>query len=438
MTRKMGKMVPELRFPEFEGEWEATQLSKLSSQVTSGSRDWAQFYTPKGDKFIRMTNLPRDGNIRLILDDMKYVTLPLNSSDGLRTSLKTGDILISITAELGKIGLIPENFGKAYINQHIALVKPRIDLTAPTFVAYFLALTSSNNRFNRLNDSGAKAGLNLKTIRAFEVNTPPLPEQQKIAAFLSAVDGKIQQLSRQKELLEQYKKGVMQKIFSQQIRFAAQGRANVAGAGRAGATKDDNGQDYPDWREKRLGDLVTKIGSGVTPKGGAKVYQDEGVIFIRSQNVNSNRLLLDDITYISSEMHNSMKSSEVYASDILLNITGASIGRSCVVPANFTTGNVNQHVCIIRMAEEASEYFYQIFLSSYYGQKLIFQSQAGGGREGLNFQNIRTFKVPYPSYEEQQKIALFLTGIDQKIEAVQNQLTQSQTFKKGLLQKMFV
>jgi len=158
------------------------------------------------------------------------------------------------------------------------------------------------------------------------------PEQQKTASFLAAVDQKIEQLTRKKELLNQYKKGVIQKIFSQEIRF-----------------KDDNGQDFPDWQEKRLGDISIKIGSGSTPTGGAKVYQDQGILFIRSQNVNNNRLLLEDITFISQNIHDQMKGSTVQSADILLNITGASIGRSCVVPTSFDTGNVNQHVCIVRL-----------------------------------------------------------------------------------------
>ncbi|MCI5142399.1 MAG: hypothetical protein D3909_11925 [Candidatus Electrothrix sp. ATG1] len=176
--------VPVLRFPGFSGEWRKEKLGKISLQITSGSRGWAQFYTPTGDKFIRMTNLQRDGNIRLILDDLKYVTLPENSTEGARTSLQTGDILISITAELGKIGLITENLGKAYINQHTALVRPQADATEPAFLAYSLAQPSSNKRFNRLNDSGAKAGLNLRTIRAFLFSAPSLPEQKKMACFI--------------------------------------------------------------------------------------------------------------------------------------------------------------------------------------------------------------------------------------------------------------
>ena len=192
-----------------------------------------------------------------------------------------------------------------------------------------------------------------------------------------------------------------------------------------------------DWVEKRLGDIANKIGSGSTPRGGEKVYQSSGIPFIRSQNVNRNILILDDMTYISEEINVSMKNSIVRANDILLNITGASIGRSCVVPDSFNIGNVNQHVCIIRLNEDNSSNFIQPLIASHTGQKLISQGQTGSGREGLNFQSIRAFKLTLPPLPEQQKIASFLSAVDAKI----SQLTQKGAllgeYKRGVMQGIF-
>jgi type I restriction enzyme S subunit len=103
-----------------------------------------------------------------------------------------------------------------------------------------------------------------------------------------------------------------------------------------------------EWVKAKLGDITEKINSGKTPLGGESNYLTEGIIFIRSQNVNNDQLELDNIVYISEDVHASMQNSMVNANDILLNITGASLGRSCVVPEDFEGGNVNQHVCIIR------------------------------------------------------------------------------------------
>src|SRR5690606_16543894 len=123
--------------------------------------------------------------------------------------------------------------------------------------------------------------------------------------------------------------------------------------------------------------------------------------------------------------------------DVLLNITGASIGRSCLVPKNFKVGNVNQHVCIIRLKREYDPKFIQVFLSSEKGQRLIDQGQTGSGREGLNFQSIRLFKSKFPSLPEQQKIASFLSAVDKKIQQLTRKKELLETYKKGVMQQLF-
>jgi type I restriction enzyme S subunit len=192
-----------------------------------------------------------------------------------------------------------------------------------------------------------------------------------------------------------------------------------------------------EWEEEKLGSITTKIGSGNTPSGGEKVYTDKGVLFIRSQNVNNNILDLSDKTYIPENIHKKMKGSTVFSNDVLLNITGASIGRSCVVPNSVKEANVNQHVCIIRGTEKVESHFLHAFISSYQGQKLIYQGQTGSGREGLNFQSIASFKIPLPTQSEQQKIASFLSAIDTKITLRQAQGERLQQYKKGVMQKLF-
>lgn len=203
--------VPKLRFNEFDGNWEQIKISDYSDTVTSGSRDWAQYYSNSGDKFIRMTNLVRDG-IYLDLSDLRFVDLPKDSNEGKRTSLQSGDILISITAELGKLGWVHDDLGTAYINQHTALVRMSEKVDSK-FIAYTLSTEKYNNKLNNLNDSGAKAGLNLGTIRSFELTIPQKIEQTKIANFLSSIDQKIEVVAQQIEQAKQWKKGLLQQMF---------------------------------------------------------------------------------------------------------------------------------------------------------------------------------------------------------------------------------
>ncbi len=202
---------------------------------------------------------------------------------------------------------------------------------------------------------------------------------------------------------------------------------------------------FPEFREagewvfRELGPLTTKVGSGITPRGGDKNYKKEGRPFIRSQNVGWGELLLDDIALIDEETHKSFDSTEIVSFDVLLNITGASIGRSAIADSRIARGNVNQHVCIIRVKwDELNPVLLNQFLLSEHGQGQIDSFQAGGNRQGLNFGQIRSFEIPLPPTKtEQQKIADCLSSIDALIAAQADKLDALKTHKKGLMQQLF-
>ena len=187
-----------------------------------------------------------------------------------------------------------------------------------------------------------------------------------------------------------------------------------------------------EWKMCTIGELTTKVGSGVTPRGGEAVYKTEGHPFVRSQNVGLGNLLLDDIAFIDEETHLRQKNTELQFNDVLLNITGASIGRSALVDKQIVGGNVNQHVCIIRTKENLVPSFICSFLLSNYGQRQIDSFQAGGNRQGLNFEQIKSIKITIPSKDEQIKIAKLLRAIDERI-AIQNKIIDKlQSLIKGL------
>ena len=178
-----------------------------------------------------------------------------------------------------------------------------------------------------------------------------------------------------------------------------------------------------EWKICIIGELSIKVGSGVTPRGGESVYKTEGHPFVRSQNVGFGHLLLDDIAFIDEEMHLRLKNTELKLDDVLLNITGASIGRSALVNEQIAGGNVNQHVCIIRTKENLVSSFLCNFLLSNYGQRQIDSFQAGGNRQGLNFEQIKSIKIAIPSTKEQTKIATLLHLIDERI-VTQNKIIE--------------
>ena len=153
------------------------------------------------------------------------------------------------------------------------------------------------------------------------------------------------------------------------------------------------------WVWTTIEEICSKIGSGSTPKGSN--YSVKGIPFFRSQNVYNDRLVYDDIKYISEEVHQKMKGTEVLANDLLLNITGGSLGRCAVVPADFNCGNVSQHVCIMRSVLVEPEYFHALVLSSYFAKSMKI---TGSGREGLPKYNLEQMGFPLPPLTEQQRI----------------------------------
>ena len=165
-------------------EWGIRNIDSISDFVTSGARGWTKYYSEEGALFIRIGNLTRH-HINLNWDNTVFVRPPVHV-EGSRTLVRPNDILISITADLGIIGVIPEGFGEGYVNQHIALVRltdPKID---SRFAGWFLQSRAGQSQFERLNESGAKAGLNLPTIRSLLLTDPPLDEQKRIAKTLDA------------------------------------------------------------------------------------------------------------------------------------------------------------------------------------------------------------------------------------------------------------
>ena len=192
-----------------------------------------------------------------------------------------------------------------------------------------------------------------------------------------------------------------------------------------------------EWRKCTIGELTIKVGSGVTPRGGEAVYKTEGHPFVRSQNVGLGHLLLDDIAYIDEDTHQRQKNTELQLDDVLLNITGASIGRSAIVTKEIVRGNVNQHVCIIRTKDNLVSSFLCNFLLSNYGQKQIDSFQVGGNRQGLNFEQIKSIKIGLPSIEEQKKIAELLQLLEQRI-VTQNKIIEDlKKLKSAIIEKLY-
>ena len=188
------------------------------------------------------------------------------------------------------------------------------------------------------------------------------------------------------------------------------------------------------WEVVRMGWLARKLGAGSTPLGGKSVYQSEGVPFLRSQNVHDDGLRLCGVAFISRVIHDRMAGTHVRQQDILLNITGASIGRCAVVPSTFVEGNVSQHVAIIRLFLADIREFIHLSLISPFFQKVIDDVQVGVSREGLSMQRLRLFPMLLPPLAEQRRIVVKVEELMAVCDRLEAQLTTAQTESRRLLE----
>ena len=254
-----------------------------------------------------------------------------------------------------------------------------------------------------------------------------------IAAVLDTVDEMIEKTEAVIAKLRQVRTGLLHDLLACGLDENGQLRDPVA--------HPEQFQDTPlglipkAWTWEKLSELCSYIGSGVTPRGGQDVYSRTGVMLIRSQNVRFEGLLLDDVAFISTDIHQGMLRSQVFANDVLFNITGASIGRCCHVPEGIGPANVNQHVCILRIPQAINDTakFLASVMSSSIGQQQLEALNTMGNRQGLNYQQLGSFIVPWPNDDELAMIVRNLTGIESQLGAEMAERDKLGQLKSGLM-----
>ena len=193
-----------------------------------------------------------------------------------------------------------------------------------------------------------------------------------------------------------------------------------------------------EWKEYKLGDICTKIGSGATPKGGKEAYLGGNISLIRSQNVLDFTFSEDGLANINDEQANKLKNVEVKENDVLLNITGDSVARACIVPNTILPARVNQHVTIIRGDNSVILNEFILYALQYKKQYLLSISQGGGTRNALTKKMIEDFMINLPSLPTQQKIANILSSLDDKIEVNRRINEQLEELAGALFKSWFV
>ncbi len=336
--------------------------------------------------------------------------------------LKDKDLLIGMDgSKVGKnFTLIKESDLPLLLVQRVARLRTD-DQLYYKFLSYLIGSELFRIWVTLVKTDPAIPHISPSDIRGFPLPFPSYDEQTQIAAFLDHETAKIDTLiEKQQQLIELLK----------EKRQAEISHAVTKGLNPDAPMKDSGvewlGEVPEHWEVSRLGFHATKIGSGKTPKGGAEIYQDSGVLFIRSQNVYDDglRIAKSESVYINESIHHEMAGTSVLDGDVLLNITGGSIGRSCLVPTNFPDANVNQHVCILRFPTSIRE-FISFVMKSNSIKEQIDAFQTGGNREGLNFEQIAKLKFTLPPLNEINSIIEHIKLITVTFNTLEEQAQQA-------------
>ena len=412
--------VPKLRFKEFDEDWTLTTLNQLSTKIGDGIHA-----TPKYDEsgtipFINGNNLV---NGRIAINEN---TKRISSEEFQKYNQILSDrtLFLSINGTIGNLAFYKNE--KVLLGKSVCFINLKNDLDKK-FIYLLLQSPQLTKTLNSELTGTTIKNLSLATVRNSEFYCPIEAEQTKIASFLSAVDEKISQLTQKHELLSQYKQGMMQKLFSQQIRFKA-----------------DDGSEFGEWENKTLSNFIIKHIGGASLKPSDFVEQSEYEVIPKKAIVPNGYLNLDkdNPTYCSEDFFKANLKNTVdntYLVTVLRDLvpSGPSIGYIVKYMEN-TQYILAQGVYGFKLKEELNKDFL-IHFSNTKAYRLVMQSiMVGSTQVHIRNQDFFGIEIPVPCLEEQTKIANFLSAIDQKIEVVAQQIEQAKTWKKGLLQQMFV
>jgi len=398
---------PKLRFKEFHEDWPKTSFQNLFIFKNGINASKEQYGS--GTKFINVLDIINNPNG--ITYDSIIGSVQVSQKEIDKNLVNHGDVVFQRSSEtreeVGQSNVYlskePVVFGGFVIRGSAQVPYD------PLFMNGLLKTDKVRDQITQLSGGSTRFNIGQDSLNKVSIFLPSKEEQTKIATFLSVVDEKISQLSQKLHLLSQYKQGMMQKLFSQQIRFKA-----------------DDGSEFGEWEEKKLGEISTTF-SGGTPKSTNKKFYQGTIPFIKSGEISQKHTE----QFINELALKESSAKLVKKGDLLYALYGATSGQVAISQID---GAINQAVLCIR-SNLNTIYLLNFFL---WKKDSILSTYLQGGQGNLSAAILKEIFVPVPCLEEQTKIANFLSAIDQKIDVVSEQLEQAKLWKKGLLQQMFV
>ncbi len=407
-------------------EWYETLLGQVAEDLTVGHvGSMAAEYVPTGIPFLRSQNIEP---FRLDFTDVKYISHEFHSRLK-KSALLPGDVVIVRTGNPGTAAVIPDAVGELNCSD-LVIVRPGSNLDSK-FLCYYINGIAQQHVDAHL--AGAvQQHFNVGSARQLPLKLPPLPEQRAIASVLGALEDKIELNRQMNRTLEEMAAALFKSWFVDfdPVHAKAEGR-------RPFGMDDETAALFPDrfvetgeglvpegWETTTLKEQTTKIGSGATPRGGKAAYVDDGIALIRSQNVYDSEFVWRGLARITDDAAEKLAGVTVERNDVLLNITGASILRTCVIDPSVLPARVNQHVAIVRAKEGVPARYIHAHLLNQSTKNYLMGMDAGGSREAVTKGHIESVPMLLPS---RQILSRFENLVQPMFEAIENDLVESRT-----------
>lgn len=409
--------VPKLRFKEFDGDWISSPLKKFFPKIRNGFVGIATpYYVANGVKYLQGKNV-KDG--RIDPTGLIYISEEFHAKKS-NSKLAIDDILMVQSGHVGECAVIDKEYDNANCHALIVLSPHKEQETNSHFVKYYFYTPIGKKIISQIKTGNTIEHVLASEVKEIYLNFPSKVEQTKIASFLSIVDEKIAQLSQKHQLLSQYKQGMMQKIFSQQIRFKA-----------------DDGSEFEEWESKSIKDIADVKGGKRIPKGYSLLNENTGHPYITVSDMNrSYSIDSTKIKYVPLEVVDTIKRYTITDKDVFISVAG-TLGIIGKIPTEFNGANLTENADKLTNLKCHQDFLIYLLDSGYLAE-LIESTATTSAQPKLALYAIEQLEIQIPCLAEQTKIANFLSTIDQKIEVTSQQIEQAKQWKKGLLQQMFV
>lgn len=428
-----------------KSEFQSVQLDEVA-ELKGGYAFKSQDYTDSGRFVLRTLNIDDSG--RITRDGSVFISEERAKEFG-RFELEPWDtIFVMVGATLGKVGLVKKGDLPALLNQNMWVVRAKSDRVNPRYLYYVFGLTSKSQL--RWASGAAREFVRRDDFRKMRLRLPSREQQNQIANILGAIDDKIELNRCMNESLEAIARGIFKSWFVDfdPVRAKANGESPESICKRLGLTLDLLAQ-FPDclvdselgeipvsWDVTNLQSMTSKIGSGATPRGGREVYLEKGVALIRSQNVYDSSFVWDGLARISDEAAAQLSAVEVQIGDVLINITGASILRTCVVDPGALPARVNQHVAIVRAKPEIPPRYLHLHLLQKNTKAYLMGLNAGGSREAVTKAHLQSLPIVNPGSELLTHFREMVGPIYSQVEQLTSELRVLSAIRDALLPKL--